>query len=80
MVRVRYLGLHDPTAAFLDLEPYRTRLIRMACSYRPGGREYQALHKAVEALDVAAEALTGKPGLLGLKAHTTPAGDAGRRK
>ena len=71
MVRVRYIGLSNPQAAFAELRPYRQRLIQMQMSYRPFGPEFRALLEAQEALDRAAAHFTGDPAFYGRKPHSS---------
>ena len=77
MVRVRYSGLRDAYEAFRELEPYRKRLIEMACRYRPFSTEYVAIHEARIALDRAAEHFTGDPEFYALKPPQSQAGSSG---
>jgi len=62
MVKRSYPGLVNPPEHFERLRPFREALIRMGGQYRPGGAEYMALHRTVQALDEAAGAVMNRPG------------------
>ena len=61
MVKRSYPGLSNPQEHFERLRPFRESLIRMGGEYRPGGAEYMALNRVVQALDEAAGALMNRP-------------------
>jgi len=61
MVRMRYVGLVVPKAAFSELAPLRSKLLAMQNSYRPFGPDYLILSAVVKALDSAAYHFTGEP-------------------
>ena len=71
MVRVRYVGLSDPKAAFDALRAYRQQLIEMQMRYRPFSPDYLVLHEAQKALDRAAEHLTRDPRFYALRGHSS---------
>jgi hypothetical protein len=60
MVRMRYLGVRDPAAAFERFRPWRAELDAMRRSCRPMGPDYIALTEALHALDRCADQLTGQ--------------------
>ena len=72
MVARRYYGLSDPQPHFEALRPAREALIRMSSEYRPGGAEYMALVRVVQALDEACGALMNRPAYF----HTGMPGEA----
>jgi hypothetical protein len=61
MVKVRYLGIGDPRAAFEELRPYRQRLVDLQSRCRPFKTEFLILYAAQAALDAAAHYFTGDP-------------------
>jgi hypothetical protein len=61
MNQVRYLGVHDPKAAFEALRPLNRGLIRMMTQCRPFGPDYMILAAAKKALDTAAYHFTREP-------------------
>lgn len=67
MVKVRYLGIGDPRAAFEELRPYRQRLVDLQSRCRPFKTEFLILYAAQAALDAAAHYFTGDPQFFALK-------------
>ena len=67
LVKVRYLGVSDPKAAFEALRPYRERLISLQDRCRPFHTDFLILHAAQKALDAAAHYFTGDPNFFALK-------------
>ena len=61
MVRMNYLGVRDPVAAFEDLKPLVARLRAMQQTCKPFGRDYHAIAVALEGLDTAAYHFTRRP-------------------
>ncbi|MFI4933030.1 MAG: hypothetical protein ACHP7N_00260 [Caulobacterales bacterium] len=67
MVRVRYLGISDPRAAFDELRPLRGKILEMQRSLRPFGPDYLILDAVKKALDTAAYHFAGEPDFFALK-------------
>jgi hypothetical protein len=67
MVKVRYLGIGDPRAAFEELRPYRQRLVDLQSRCRPFKTEFLILYAAQAALDAAAHYFTGDPQFFAVK-------------
>jgi hypothetical protein len=54
MGKTRYLGVHDPKAAFEALKPLHAGIIRMKTQVRPFGPDYLILDAVQSALVTAA--------------------------
>ncbi len=67
MVKVRYLGITNPKAAFDALRPYCQAIIEMETRCRPFGTAYLVLSAAKDALDTAACHFTRDPNFFASK-------------
>jgi len=75
MVRMNYVGITDPKAAFAELAPFRAKLIAMKRKVRPFGSDYLILDALDKALDTAAYHFTREPHFYTMK---PPQSDYGR--
>jgi hypothetical protein len=67
MVKVNYVGVTNPRAAFNELRPLRDKLRAMQGKCRPFQADYLVLDAALKALDTAAYHFTREPEYFGLK-------------
>jgi hypothetical protein len=61
MVQVRYTGIHDASAAFETLRPFRAKLMELQSRVRPFGSDFLILDAVRKALDTAAYHFTREP-------------------
>jgi hypothetical protein len=61
MVKINYVGIGDPIAAFDALRPYVAELRKMQMKCKPFGRDYHAIAIALDGLESAAYHFTRRP-------------------
>jgi hypothetical protein len=70
MVKVRYVGVTNPKAAFEALRPLRAALIELKTRCRPFGADYLILDAVDRALITAAYHFTREPDFYSMKPHS----------
>ena len=70
MVRLRYLGLVNPSQRLETLRPARDALIAMLRAYAPTSVEHHALGDAITAIDNLAKVIADEPDLFLSKRHS----------
>ena len=70
MVRLRYLGLVNPSQRLEALRPARDALISMLRAYSPTSSEHRALGDAISAIDNLAKVIANEPELFLSRRHS----------
>ena len=69
-MRLRYLGLVNPSQRLEALRPARDALITMLRAYSPTSPEHRALGDAITAIDTLAKIIADEPDLFLSKRHS----------